>query len=193
MSLFKTTDIKLTGSQPADIHKASGTHFYSPTAFASSKSMNALRETFQNLQEGGSCYYITDGAWSNIELLEYLLAKTGPANVYFTTWSISAEAITRFGIWHDELAIIDLWAVLDTGLNNRKPADYQLATGTFKYLRTCKCHAKVTVIENADHHLVIMGSANYTKNPRKEAGIVIWDKGLADYNIKWILEEFADV
>lgn len=192
MALFNLSDLTQTPSAPVN-DRAAGLRSQLPAVFASSEQTDFIKSKIDWLKPGECCYFLADGAWSNIELLEYILNKTGPANVYFTTYAISADAITRFAAWHEDLAIIDLWVILDTGFNNRKPEVYQQATGVFKFLRTRKCHAKVTVIENEHHHIVLMGSANYTKNPRLEAGIIIWDKAIAEENIKWILEEFQDV
>jgi len=190
VSLFRSSDIASPEHEAAVITSALGLKFYTDNKFATGEQLATIADQVGVLLPGISCSFVTHGAWSNIELLEYCLSNTGPANVYFSTWAISPEAITRFGAWMEGLKIIDLYAVMDSGLRNRKPEVYQQATGVFKKLVTCKCHAKVTVIQNDDHSLVIIGSANYTKNPRIEAGVIICDKTIADQHIGWILEEF---
>jgi hypothetical protein len=44
------------------------------------------------------------------------------------------------------------------------------------------------VIRNAQHALSIVGSANFTNNPRIEAGTVCNSNVIADFHQKWILE-----
>lgn len=60
------------------------------------------------------------------------------------------------------------------------PNAWQVARFNFDELKLSKCHAKVQVIRNVDWGVVIMGSANFTINPRWEAGVVCCDKGIAD-------------
>lgn len=190
MKLFKNSDIDVATPGTGESHspKATASSIAIDNSFATGASLDLIETTIGQLRPGASIFFKTDGAWSNIELLEYILAQTGPADVYFTTWSISAEAITRFTSWQQRGVINDLVAILDSGIRNRKPEIYQQATGAFRKLKTAACHAKVTVIRSDNHHITLMGSANYTKNPRIETGVIILSEDLAEANIYWILE-----
>jgi hypothetical protein len=169
--------------------KAEAIAFDSDASFEASTELAMIRSTIGDLQPGRSVYFKTDGAWSNWHLLEYILQLTGPAEVCFTTWAISEVAITKFLAWKDAGKITDLHAVIDVGLRNRKPAIFHQAIGAFPKLKVAHCHAKATVVISATHHITFIGSANYTKNPRKEVGIIIWDKTIAEANERWIKEE----
>lgn len=190
MSLFSLAELSATDQHGTD--STAGLRFSPKKSLAMTESKKAIRKHLGDLQMGDSLFFMTDGAWSNIQVLEYLLQITGPANVFFTTWSISAEALSSFAAWTDAGQIQSLHAVLDQGLRNRKPDIYQQALATLKQLRIAKCHAKVTVIRNADWGIALIGSANYTRNPRKEAGVIVCDEEIADGNIEWILNIFAD-
>jgi hypothetical protein len=50
-----------------------------------------------------------------------------------------------------------------------------------------KTHAKVTVIENEEHMIAIVGSANYTTNKRYESGVIVTEKAIASFHKSWIL------
>lgn len=191
MSLFKSSDLHDTATE-LSVNKSSGTHYIASQCFISDERQSTIRESVGALERGLSCCYVTDGAWSNIELLEHLLSITGPANLYLTTFAISAEALTRIAAWQSSLQIIETWAVLDDGLRKRKPAEYQQATGVFNNLRVCKCHAKVMVIANNNYQVAVCGSANFTKNHRKESGVIIFDQSVAENYILWIMEEFKN-
>ncbi|WP_374949616.1 hypothetical protein [Mucilaginibacter sp.] len=132
---------------------------------------------------------MTDGAWSNYDLLEYILVITGAAEVSFTTWAISEVAINRFLTWKAAGMITELNAVIDVGLRNRKPAVFQQAVAAFPNLSIGHIHAKATVVISGTHHITLIGSANYTKNPRKEVGAIFWDESIALANAGWIKEE----
>jgi hypothetical protein len=53
-------------------------------------------------------------------------------------------------------------------------------------------HAKVTVIENTEWTISIIGSANYTENKRKEAGVIILTRAAADQQLLWIHKSLKD-
>jgi hypothetical protein len=124
-------------------------------------------------------------------LLEHILKSSGPAKVYFSTWSISVDAIRRFVAWQQTGLITDLFAVLDRGIRNRKPEIFQQCIANFKNINLVKCHAKITVIENEDYFITMLGSANYTENPRLEAGIIVFDKETATNYKELILSKIS--
>lgn len=192
MSLFSVKEIESVTERLNEIGSTTGVRFSPRKSLAMTESKKAIRQHIGDLQMGDSLFFMTDGAWSNIQVLEYILEFTGPANVFFTTWSISSEALSRFSAWTESGSIKSLHAILDQGLRNRKPDIYQQAIAVLKKLRIAKCHAKVTVIRNDDWAISVIGSANYTRNPRKEAGVIVCDNEIADGNISWILDVFAN-
>lgn len=158
--------------------------------FAFGQNLSAISPLLENLKDGQAIYFMTDGAWSNIDIIEKILSVIGSATVEFCTWSISTEAIRKFTHWQDTRYINNLNVLLDMGIRNRKPEIYQQATSAFKNLKLIKCHAKVCVLQNAINSFTVIGSANFTNNPRKEAGMIIRNKTIADANIAWIRKEF---
>lgn len=188
MALFKSSDIIKKESPkvhyPEDVHSMPFNG-----VFYTGEKKNQIASKIGILKAGTSIFYETQGSWSNIELLEYLLEQTGKSEIYFSTWSISEEAIRRFSIWNENNRITNIYAVVDAGLRNRKPAIYQSAIATFKNIKFSHSHAKVTVIKSDSHAITLITSANYTKNPRQEVGIIVFDEKLAEKNIQWILRE----
>lgn len=188
MSLFKISD--LLDSEKVSTHPKAAASATSPAlSVAQGKSAKQLSETIGTLTPDNSKFYHTEGAWSNIELLQHILTSAGSANVYFCTWSISIEAIRRFVAWQEQGLIKQLFAVLDRGVRNRKPEIYQQCVANFENIVFVKCHAKVTVVQNDDNNFCFLGSANYTENPRLEAGIIVNDKVTADHYVSMILEK----
>lgn len=188
MSLFSLSD--LSKNIPADeTDKSYSLEFQYQGSFVNGTSKKELEKTINELKKDFCKFFRTDGAWSNIELLEFILLQTGPANVHLCTWSISEEAIRRFSVWKETGQIKDLYTIIDNGLRNRKPEIYQSAVAMFGNLKFDALHAKLTIIESDTHMITLLTSANYTKNPRTEAGIIIWNDDLAKDNIKWIKEQ----
>jgi hypothetical protein len=193
MGLFKSSDIMPGGGTQAGQEPAAmAVGFKAINRFITGEKLQVLQTTIGSLNPDECIHFKTAGAWSNIHILEYILMQTGPANIYFTTWSISAEAIARFTEWENQGTAKQIFAVLDAGIRNRKPELYQQSIGAFANLAITHVHAKVTVVQNLTHHITLMGSANFTRNPRIETGCVTWNKALANAHIQWILEEFKN-
>lgn len=186
-SWFSSADLK--SKTPPEVSKAEGISFAVKNKFIEATEQKAIHAHVGQLKINESIWFKTDGAWSNIDLLEYLLGITGPAVVYFSTWAISEISISKFLKWKSDGLITDLFAVIDAGLRNRKPAIYQQAVMAFPNLKIAHCHAKATVIQNDKYDIAFIGSANYTRNPRIEVGTITWNKEVAEGNKKWIENE----
>lgn len=189
MSLFSSGDVKykavsnnspVVGTEDLNIKTAAG------------DKISTIAPAILSLEENDCIYFMTDGAWSNIDLVEKILSITGACDIHFCTWSISTDAIRKFTDWQQKGLISSLFVILDQGLSNRKPEIFQQAFGAFKNLKLLKCHAKVIVIQNLQYSFTIVGSANFTNNPRKEAGLIIRNSNIAQDNINWIRKEFDD-
>jgi len=187
MSWFSNADIC---QAPADPGKPA---FALPnpgqTKVLSADNVESIQMIIGELPENGSVFFMTKGAWNNIRLIEYLLQYSGPAEVFLSTWSISEEAIRNLVSWKGSGLITGLTVVLDEGVRNRKPEICQQAIAAFPQLKFAKCHAKVAVIMGAQRVFTLMGSANFTRNPRRETGIIITDIEVALANAGWIREE----
>lgn len=189
MNLFKSSDV-VSAEKPKTNPVVSGAFF--DFEFQLGKNVGEIFPLCQNLKDGNSIYFMTDGAWSNIDIIECLLSITGPVDISFCTWSISTDAIRKFTEWQTAGLIKSLHVIMDQGIRNRKPEIHQQALVAFKNLRLIKCHAKVAVICNANYNFVIIGSANLTNNPRKEAGLIIRSQEIATANLQWMRKEFAN-
>src|SRR3546814_13166059 len=132
MGLFSASEILAAAEDIGNLGTAQGIRFAPHKQLVRTESKNAIRNAVGKLIMGDSLFFVTDGAWNNIQLLEYLLGFTGPASVFFTTWSISAEALTQFNAWTEAGDITSLHAILDQGIRNRKPAIYQQAAAVLR-------------------------------------------------------------
>lgn len=152
--------------------------------------VSSIRPLLDSISEGEAIYFMTDGAWSNIDIIENILNLTGPAAVSFCSWSIGTDALRKFTEWNISGLVTSVHVLLDQGLRNRKPEILQQATAAFKNLKLIKCHAKVAVIHNERFQFVISGSANLTRNPRKESGTIFRNSEVAAANLEWMGKEF---
>lgn len=145
-----------------------------------------------SFEENETIHFTSEGAWSMHELVLYLLKRFGSGKVYFTTWAISEIAMRQLFFFHTEGLITEMYAVLDYRNTSRKPAELAFITQNATKLKLAKCHAKVTVIVTDTHYLSISTSANYTRNPRIEAGTITISKIVAQHHIDWITKIVFD-
>jgi hypothetical protein len=71
--------------------------------------------------------------------------------------------------------------IFDYRMGVRKPAELQFLQKITTEIKPAKCHAKVTVVENDNWGISIVGSANYTRNPRIEAGVLFTCRNVAAF------------
>lgn len=187
MSLFKISEIK-PSIAPSDN--------LSPKAFKSSalashrlgKSIIDLTNTIAEISQNETVQFSTAGAWSLHQLLEFILLKIGPSKMWMTTWTITEEPMRALLDMINRGLITDLHAVLDYRIEKNKPEAFQLASGLISKIKLTKCHAKVLVLRNQTWNVTIIGSANFSKNPRIEAGVIFTDSATAEFNSNWIDE-----
>jgi len=140
--------------------------------FALGKLNSSIVDTFEPIKQDTIVHCFSCANWSSHELLAWILSQTGPAEVLISVWSISEEAARQLIGMLNVGVITELTAVVDYRAKNRHPSAYQLAQHSFSRLETMPCHAKVTVIQNAEWQIVMNLSSNYTNNPRPEAGFI---------------------
>ena len=189
MSLFSTED--LTKKKP-DRPKSGSIPFAGSNLLTIGKANEKLHQVFGKVIDGQSVHYASLGDWSTHDLLFFLLEQTGPARVYFTTWAISEYAIRQLYQFIEHGLILELKGIFDYRNGIRKPAELQFLQKITTDIKAAKCHAKVTVIENDNWGISVVGSANYTRNPRIEAGVLCCDKTVAAFHRDWILKELSN-
>jgi hypothetical protein len=189
MSLFSLNDL----SRKPTVKTESGSVSVSGPAICRIGKTNAkLQEVFGTISQGQILSFVSLGDWSTHDLLFFLLEQTGPARVYFTTWAISEYAIRQLYNLIEQGLILELKGIFDYRNGVRKPAELQFLEKISTEIKPAKCHAKVTVLENDNWGISIIGSANYTRNPRIEAGVLFSLKEVAAFERNWIEKELSN-
>jgi len=114
-----------------------------------------------------------------------------PDEVYVATWVINRNNIDY---------LIDLKCnvkkmVISNRLKSLKRNDYNYLLSRFaeiedenKRLRICNTHAKTFSIKSGSNFFTIIGSGNWTENPRIETYIIHNDFEIFNFNKEWITE-----
>lgn len=189
MTLFSTEDL---AKKKPDKTTSASIPFQGTNLLTIGKANEKLHQVFGNVFDGQSVHYASLGDWSTHDLLFFLLEQTGPARVYFTTWAISEYAIRQLYQFIEHGLILELKGIFDYRNGIRKPAELQFLQKITTDIKAAKCHAKVTVVENDQWGISVVGSANYTRNPRIEAGVLCCDKTVAAFHRDWILKELSN-
>jgi len=145
------------------------------------------------IRQGESIHYASLGDWSTHDLLFYLLQFTGPSSVWFTTWAISEFAVRQLFTFVESGLILRLSGIFDYRNGIHKTAELEFLRNITADIKPAKCHAKVTVIENPSWGIAIVGSANYTRNPRIEAGVICTDPAVSAFHRSWIEHELNNI
>jgi hypothetical protein len=189
MSLFTTEDL---GKKKTDKTKSGSVPYSGTNHVTIGRVGEKLQDVFGKIVNGDSKHYASMGDWSTHDLLFFLLEQTGPARVYFTTWAISEFAIRQLYQFIEQGLILELKGIFDYRNGVRKPAELQFLQKITTDIKAAKCHAKITVIENEHWGISVVGSANYTRNPRIEAGVLCCDKAVAAFYREMILNELSN-
>lgn len=131
-----------------------------------------IKHLIGKVEQNRTIHYWTEGEWSAHELMEYLLEATGPAKVYLTTWAMSENPVRALLRLIEQKKITVLYAIFDVKCTDRAPKVFQLVNSITTKVKLSHCHAKVFVIENDEWLIANNGSANWTKNPRTESGVI---------------------
>jgi len=137
-------------------------------------------------------HFISDGDWSMHDLVMQLLTIYKPAQLYITTYAIREFPIRQLILAQERGEITNVKMLLDYRAKVRTPEVFHLASMNINSIFLTSIHAKVTVIKSDVGCVTIVASANWTQNPRIEAGLVSTNKDVAEFHINWIEKVMTD-
>jgi hypothetical protein len=190
MSLFKSNELF---TQPEGENPAKAIKTKANSILQLGKKLEEMQTTFGELEMGNTYQFVTMGKWSMHEVLEYCLRQLGPSEVFITTWTLTEDPARLLVQLKEEGLIRKLNCLFDYRIKDRKPEPFYLVEGIADEVKLSKCHAKLTVLRGFENrNLTIMGSANYSRNPRIETGAIFTDKETAMFHSQWIMDEIND-
>lgn len=178
--------VKINPDKPAAGN--TGIFFSAPETdgFVICKSPDKLKALVSALGPLKTVHYISDGDWSMHDLVMQLLPRYAPAELFITTYALRKFSMRQLILAQESKQLTTVSMLLDARAKTRTPEVYQLASFNLNRIRLTSIHAKVTVIRSLHGCVTILGSANWTTNPRIEAGVVSLEKTVADFHIGWI-------
>lgn len=139
---------------------------------------------------GMEVYGLSKGQFSLVELVEHVLAATGPADVVLSTWTAAGADLAHTRTLLDSGLIRSARWLVDFSFPARQPAYCALLRERFgdDAVRCTANHAKFVVVRNDEWSVVVRTSMNLNLNRRLESYEISDDPRLAD----WLLEIVDD-
>ncbi len=181
MALIKTGAIDALDEDFNYLHATAG-----DDDFVICKGPEKLKSLLEKLQQDKQLHFISDGYWSMHDLVTELLKKYRPAEIFITTYALREFAVKQLINAIERKQITSVTLLIDYKAKARTPEVYQLASMNFNRIYLTSIHAKVTVLRSAAGCITIVGSANWTSNPRIESGVISLDEATANFHINWI-------
>jgi hypothetical protein len=154
-----------------------------------SSNFSSFMLEFGHLKENVTWHFVSKGNWSLHELIEFILVQNGKADVTFCTWAIRQEPVRALLAMKEGGLIGKINCILDYRASQRDIETTLLVEGNFDKVVYKRSHAKVVVIESEKYKVAIIGSQNFTKNPRIECGILTTDVDAVDFHLNWMKHE----
>ncbi len=141
-----------------------------------------INDQIGELEKDAVKAFWSEGHFSMHDMLLYLLDIAGASKVYLSTFSISEASIRAFALAMESGLITELHALFDYTIKSHKRQLLHFASNVCGSIKLTPNHSKLILIENDNWKIVVVGSANMTPNPRKEAGVILTlDQVFSDY------------
>lgn len=151
-----------------------------------------LESVIKLIEPGANIFWVSNGEWSMHELLLEILNITGSAVVHLSSYAMSETPARILAQLISNGLIEKLFCVLDNRIDVRTAGSFQLMKGISDKLVLTETHAKVTVVQNKNWSVAVIGSANYTENKRYEAGIISLYEPAVQLQLTWLQKALAD-
>lgn len=150
-----------------------------------------LEAVIPGLEPNQVIHFVTRGHWSSHQLIGHLLERIGPAHLILSTWSMTEDPCRALLNLKIKGQLLSAACILSERISERTPEVFQLAQNVFSPLKLAKLHAKVTLLFNEQWQIVVVGSANLTRNPKTEVGIIDSHPSSFQFHYKWMQDELA--
>lgn len=147
-----------------------------------------------DIKKGCDIFGLSNGSFSSVDLVDWVLCATGPADVVLATWTAAAGNLTRAGEFLKNGKIRTLRFLIDGSFVSRKPEYSYEMVKLFgnDCIRTVGIHAKFCLIKNDEWNVVINTSMNLTENKRVEDYRITDDADMMEYMLMMVDDIWDD-
>lgn len=138
-------------------------------------------------EKGEDVHFISNGDWNLFDFFNMALSSfTKPCSVWLSTYAIYEFPLRQILLAQQAGQIESVKMVIDSRARVRNEASLSLAKNIANKIALLPCHAKVLVMKTDGAYVLLVGSQNWTKNPRVEVGFISNSEALALFHIGWI-------
>lgn len=157
------------------------------------KCCDNLIEIVNSIEKNNVIAFNSKGKFSLYNLVENAAEKLGgTSEISIETYGLSEPAIRKLANMKFKGQLVKLNCVLDYRIQQRQPKAFKLISSIADEIGYNESHAKITVIENPKFNLVIVGSQNWTRNTKHEAGVILCIAPVAEFYKKYILNQIYE-
>lgn len=156
------------------------------TVLVRSNSLQQMRDTIASIEENHLVAHVSHGNWSMHQMLGAMVEKCGNGSeVHICTWTFTHDPIAYLATLIREEKVGKCMIVTDH--RSRVRAENALVFAKhIAEVYTGKVHAKVCLVKGPNATLANVGSANFTRNPRHEAGVLFRMDDVYEHYRDWI-------
>ena len=147
---------------------------------------DSLAEIINKVKPGATISFVTNGKFSLHNLVIALAQRFMPAELHCTTFALREFPVRQLMIAMEMKIISSVKIVVDKRAKIRTPEVFALAQNAFCKIYQAEIHAKVSVLKTPDSYITIIGSQNWTTNPKIEAGVILVDDATGIFHKEWI-------
>ena len=150
-----------------------------------------LENQMGGLYPGTSKYFVSRAHWNLHELVQHFALQLDKPDLYFTTWAMKEQPARALLDMCRRGTLGNVYCLISDRMPGNDREALQLLYPVLKGQKELKLHAKVAVLMDDTKGIVILGSANWSANPRIECGVVTHDYGVASCFKNWITDEIG--
>lgn len=109
------------------------------------------------------------------DVIEWILAQTGPSHLLISTFSTSEEFLRRLYRLKKKGRLLSCDLFCDLRAARKTISLYHFIKSVFDRVCLCENHSKVLLLFNDTHSVAVVTSQNQTRGNRFEAGIITSD------------------
>lgn len=153
------------------------------------RKMDRMENILGALEDDKTTHFVTAGTWSLHELVEYCVEKwTGPAVLNGFTWSLYPSAAELFINMKNDGRLEAINFIADCSFARLKMKGINLLAPhcVGGKIHSSNIHAKGFVLVGKDRVVSCISSANFSNNPRIEAGSLTTNRAIAERHLDWM-------
>lgn len=160
---------------------------HSANEFAVFAPEDRIREKLGHLTQNTTKHFVSGGVWALHDLVKYCLQEMKqPAAMVGYSWSLTTPAAEKLLHYRRTGQLSEMSFIFDCGMSQWSRGALGLLKEHSHKVVTTMIHAKGFIIWNSEWQIAVISSANFSNNPRIEAGTLSTDPEVFQFHKRWI-------